>query len=99
MHTSLFRKRKLEDLEEPEQGQVKKMPRIEEIEAVQDKSGQVAKKFDDRSAKVVLANYNLNDLKALETKFAMCNAIPIKVSKEAKDGSSIHIDLKTSLFE
>ena len=29
----------------------------------------------------------------------MCNVTPNKVSKEAKDGSSIHVDFKTSLFE
>ena len=99
MITSLFRKRKIEDLEEQDQGQVKKMPRIEEIDSVQDNSVPVVKKYDETSAKVVLAKYNLNDLNALENKYAMCNVTPIKVSKEAKDGSSIHVDMKTSLFE
>ena len=86
-------------MEEQEQGQVKKMQRIEEVETVEDNSAPVTKKYDNESAKVVLAKYNLIDLTALETKYAMCNATSIKVSKEAKDGSRTPLDLKTSLFE
>ena len=46
-----------------------------------------------------MKEYILNDLKAFEKKWKMRNITPIKVSEEASNGSSIHVDLKTSLFE
>ena len=101
-------KRKLEYTEEGTV-QARKMARIEEIQTTYNTSSNIvkksqgeteeAKKYTDEAANVVFAEYTLNDLNALETKFSLCNVEPIKVSKEAKDGSSIHIDLKTSLFE
>ena len=87
-------KRKFENTEEDRP--VIKMARIEEIENT---STEVTKKYNNESAKVILAQYTLNDLKALENKFNRCYATPIEVSEEAIDGSSIHVDLKTSLFE
>ena len=46
-----------------------------------------------------MKEYILNDLKAFEKKWKMRNITPIKVSEEASNGSSIHVDLKTSLFK
>ena len=99
-------KRKLEYIEE-RSIEVRKMARMEEIQTantfssaiVMNDQTEVAKKYNNDDAKVVFAEYTLNDLNALETKFSLCNVEAIKVSKEAKDGSSIHVDLKTSLFE
>ena len=99
MLTSLPRKRKIEPSEEQNQSQVRKMARLEEIKSVQNDSTEVANKEKNESTEVVFAKFTLNDLDALEKKFAMCNVTPIKVSKEAKDGSSIHVDFKTSLFK
>ena len=72
------------------------MARIEEIN--QGESGAI-KKYKNGEAKVVMKEYILNDLKAFEKKWKMRNITPIKVSEEASNGSSIHVDLKTSLFE
>ena len=91
-------KRKLEYIEDK---RASKMARIEEVKAGNDISGVLVKKVQEEiedakkynssdDVKIVFAEYTLNDLNALETKFSMCNAEPIKVSKEAKDGSSIH---------
>ena len=103
-------KRKFDQIEE-RRVQVSKMARLA-IETTNITSGAVVnqiqevsegetntKKYNNETAKVVFVEYTLNDLSALETKLEMCNAEPIKVSKEAKDGSSIHVVLKTSLFE
>ena len=46
-----------------------------------------------------MKEYILNDLKAFEKIWKMRNITPIKVSEEASNASSIHVDLKTSLFE
>ena len=103
-------KRKFDNTEE-RRVQVSKMARLEEIETGRITSGDMVNKYQEASeventkeynndaTNVVFVEYTLNDLSALETKFSMCNVEPIKVSKEAKDGSSIHVDLKTSLFE
>ena len=75
---------------------VVKIARLEEIN--QGESGAI-KKYKDGEAEVVMKEYILNDLKAFEKKWKMRNITPIKVSEEASNGSSIHVDLKTSLFE
>ena len=79
---------------------VKKMARIQEVE-VAGNNKEITKKYteEESKVKVVEAQYTLNDLKALEKKFERCYSTPIDISEEADDGSSIHVDLKTSLFE
>ena len=82
-----------------------KMARIQEIEASNQvqltnyDNQKVVKEFSEKDTKVVFKDYVLNDVKALEKKWSMRNVEPIKVSKEAIDGSNIHVDMKTSLFE
>ena len=95
-------KRVREESQEEEQNTypVNKMARIEEIE-VAGSNTEITKKYTEEETKIKLveAQYTLNDLKALEKKFERCYSIPIDISEEADDGSSIHVDLKTSLFE
>ena len=79
-----------------------KMARIEEVNTsidLNDKSKGAVKEYSKEAGKVIMKEYILNDLKALEKKWKMRNVVPVKVSKEATNGSSIHVDLKTSLFE
>ena len=83
-------KRKFDQIEES-RVQVSKMARLA-IETTNITSGAVVnqiqevsegetntKKYNNETAKVIFVEYTLNDLSALETKFEMCNAEPIKV--------------------
>ena len=72
---------------------VVKIARIEEIN--QGESCAIIK-YKDGEAEVFMKEYILNDLKAFEKKWKMRNITPIKFSEEASNGSSIHVDLKTS---
>ena len=75
-----------------------KMARIEELDH-ETSNANAVKVYNNEFANVVLQSYVLNDLKALEKKWSLRNISPIKVSEEAKDGSNLHVDMKTSLFE
>ena len=48
---------------------------------------------------MVTREYVLNDVNALEKKWNLRNVNPIRVSKEAINGSNISVVMKTSLFE
>jgi hypothetical protein len=69
-----------------------------EIERIDDTSIQPSKPRNEGS--VEMKSYVLDDLKALKKKWNMITHKPeVDVNGEASNGSSINVDLKTSLFE
>ena len=69
--------------------------------AIEKKNGEV-EKLNERPniGTIEMKGYLLDDLKALKKKWNMINHKPeIDVNGEATDGSSINVDMKTSVFE
>ena len=60
----------------------------------------VVTKKSGKEGSVEMKSYVLDDLKALKKKWSMINHKPeVDVNGEASNGSSINVDMKTSLFE
>ena len=78
-----------------------KMARIDQIEQSKDimRSNKEVANFEKDNTKILIKNYILNDVNALEKKWNMRNVEAIQVSEEAIDGSNVSVVMKTALFE